>query len=69
MENQTLFQIEPNKNQNKCRDCVNNQSWKCNSKIIHYCGKRKSIRTDNGLLKIKNKNIACPLYEKKVIIK
>lgn len=46
-----------------CGECEHRQRWECGSKIIQYCGKRKSNRTDNGLLKIKCKNKACALFE------
>lgn len=46
-----------------CRDCKHRERWECGSKIIQYCGKRKSGRTFNGLLKIKVTNEACPLFE------
>lgn len=46
-----------------CRTCAHRQRWECNSKVIQYCGKRKSNRTFNGLLKIKVTNNACELYE------
>jgi hypothetical protein len=31
--------------------------------VFQYCGKRKSNRTNNGLMKIKCKNKACLLHE------
>ena len=46
-----------------CRNCKHKQAWECGTKIIHYCGIRKSNRTTNKLLKIKCKNIACILFE------
>jgi hypothetical protein len=46
-----------------CRTCMHRQRWQCDSKVIQYCGVRKSNRTDNGLLKIKCKNEACEGYE------
>jgi hypothetical protein len=46
-----------------CNSCEHRQRWECNSKVFQYCGVRKSNRTDNGLLKIKCKDAACPLYE------
>lgn len=45
-----------------CNSCEHRQRWQCNSKVFHYCGVRKSNRTENGLLKIKCKDAACPLY-------
>ena len=50
-----------------CNTCEHRQRWQCNSKIIQYCGARKSNRTDNGLLKIKCKDQACPLYEEEKV--
>ena len=46
-----------------CNGCEHRQRHQCNSKVFQYCGVRKSNRTDNGLLKIKCKTVACPLYE------
>ena len=46
-----------------CNSCEHRQRWQCNSKVFQYCGVRKSNRTENGLLKIKCKDAACPLYE------
>lgn len=46
-----------------CNSCEHRQRWQCNSKVFQYCGVRKSNRTDNGLLKIKCKDAACPLYK------
>jgi hypothetical protein len=46
-----------------CSKCKHIQSWQCNSKVFHYCGIRKSKKTNNKLLKIKCKNAACSLYE------
>jgi len=46
-----------------CKTCENRQRWECNSKVFQYCAVRKSNRTDNGLLKIKCKDLACELYK------
>ena len=54
-------QIETQKN--TCKTCEHRQRWECNSKVFQYCGVRKSNRTENGLLKIKCKDAACPLYK------
>lgn len=65
MEN-TLFDVpetEKPKSKLTCNSCEHRQRWQCNSKVFQYCGVRKSKRTDNGLLKIKCKDAACPLYE------
>ena len=60
-----LFDIEPNKEEinETCGTCKHRQRWQYNSKVFQYCGKRKSNRTGNGLLKIKCKDKACLLYE------
>lgn len=60
-----LFELpEEKKVESKtCRDCEHRQRWECNSKVIQYCGVRKSNRTDNGLLKIKCKTKECVLFK------
>lgn len=60
-----LFEIESRKKEitTTCKTCKHREKWECGSKIIQYCGVRKSNRTENGLLKIKCKDAACPLYE------
>jgi hypothetical protein len=69
MENiqKKLFDIPIQNSQYTCKDCKHRQRWQCNSKVIQYCGVRKSNRTENGLLKIKCKNTACSLLEKENI--
>lgn len=57
-----LFNVPITESGNTCRTCEHRQRWECNSKVIQYCGIRKSNRTDNGLLKIKCKDAACQLY-------
>jgi len=47
-----------------CNSCEHRQRHECNSKVFQYCGVRKSNRTANGLLKIKCKTDACPLYQR-----
>jgi len=59
-----LFEVEEKKSENTCKDCVHRQRWQCNSKVIQYCGIRKSNRTNNGLLKIKCKDKSCNLFKK-----
>jgi hypothetical protein len=63
---QTLFDL-PNTAAAKpaltCNTCMHRQRWECNGKVFQYCGIRKSNRTENGLLKIKCKDAACPLYK------
>lgn len=48
-----------------CRQCKHRQRWECESgsRIIQYCGVRRSNRTDNGLLHIKVTNKACYMFE------
>lgn len=48
-----------------CNTCEHRQRWQCISKIIQYCAVRFSNRTDNKLFKIKCKNKACGLYERR----
>ena len=50
-----------------CRNCKFAQAWECGSKVIHYCIKLRSNRTDNGLQKIKLKNPACMLFKEKEV--
>lgn len=49
-----------------CRTCKYRERWQADyeTRATQYCGKRKSNRTHNGLLKIKVTNKACDLYEK-----
>ena len=48
---------------NTCNTCEHRQRWEYGSKVFQYCGIRRSARTDNKLLKIKCKDIACSLYK------
>ncbi len=48
-----------------CNTCSHRQRWDFGTMVFQYCGVRKSNRTSNGLLKIKCKMEACPLYENK----
>lgn len=60
---EALFKVDPIETKGKnCKDCENRQRWQCNSKVIQYCGVRKSNRTNNGLLKIKTTDKACELF-------
>ena len=59
----SLFEVEPKKIINTCKNCEHRQRWECNSKVFQYCGVRKSNRTDNGLLKIKCKDTCCALFQ------
>jgi hypothetical protein len=49
----------------RCNQCKHGQGWVCGSKIIWYCWQRVSSRTDNGRLKIKARQAACPLFGEK----
>jgi hypothetical protein len=63
----TLFEVEINQVENKtCKDCEHRQRWECGSKIIQYCGLRKSNLTENKLLKIKCKNKACKGFKENI---
>lgn len=46
-----------------CNSCEHRERWSCNSKVFQYCGVRSSNLTENGLLKIRCKDVACSLYE------
>lgn len=35
-----------------CRDCIHRERWECGSKVISYCNKLKSGRTNNGMKKV-----------------
>lgn len=54
--------IEPPLPSATCRTCRHRERWQCGGKIIQYCGKIRSSRTDNGLKKIKVSNPACSQY-------
>lgn len=59
-----LFNIPEKKITNTCRSCKHRERWQYNSKVIQYCGIRKSNRTQNKKLKIKCNTPACKGYEK-----
>lgn len=68
MENLKLFDVEETEkaqqlNNPTCRTCDNRERHQCGSKVIQYCGVRKSNRTLNGLLKIKVTMPACYAYK------
>lgn len=64
MSNQlTIEQIQENIKDKTCKTCNHRQRWECNSKVIQYCGKVKSKRTQNGLKRIKVNNKACAYYD------
>ena len=58
-----LFEVQEDDSLFTCGECKYRERWSCGSKIFQYCSKRKSNRTDNGLLKIKCKTTACALFE------
>lgn len=58
-----LFELENEHKDKTCLSCEHRQRHQFGSKIIQYCGIRKSNRTDNGLLKIKCKDQACTKFE------
>jgi hypothetical protein len=57
--------LEANLPQNKCGKCAYIEKWECGGSFFFYCGRRKSNRTDNGLLKVKCKDAACSLFKRK----
>lgn len=63
MSNTQLFDIPSVEKGETCRHCEHRQRWQCGGKVIQYCGARKSNRTENGLLKIKVTDPACPLFK------
>jgi len=50
-----------------CKTCKHRQTWECGNRNIQYCAVTPSGRTENGLLKIKCKMLACVLYEERGI--
>jgi len=71
-DNLLFYEIQYNNNNNKnkkCLNCVHRQRWECNSKVIQYCGIKKSNRTQNGLLKIKCNTDACELFKEMEVLK
>jgi len=61
MEQENLFKSKVT--DDTCKNCEHSQRWECNSKFFYYCGITASGRTDNGLKKIKLKDIACGKHE------
>ena len=61
MEQENLF--KPKVTGDTCKNCEHSQRWECNSKFFYYCGITASGRTDNGLKKIKLKDVACGKYK------
>ena len=47
-----------------CQNCEHRQRWQCGSRVVQYCGARKSNRTENGLLKITRNTPACTLFDR-----
>jgi hypothetical protein len=60
---ETLFLIEAKFAEKFCRTCEHRERHHCGSKVIQYCGIRKSNRTDNGKMKIKVNLPACLFYK------
>jgi hypothetical protein len=61
-----LFEVETKEIKspvNFCRTCVHKENWQCGGSVFKYCGLRKSNRTNNGQLKIKDKTPACLSYK------
>ena len=61
-----LFDDTPFKHPNAdktCRSCKFRERHQMGLSTIQYCGIRPSNRTENGLLKIRAKDRACPKYE------
>ena len=49
--------------QKTCRHCSHRERWECGSKVVSYCNKQKSNRTENGMKKVKCTTLACGYYE------
>ena len=48
----------------KCRTCIHRQRWENYvGKAYSYCGKKRSIRTNNGHPRVKVTDAACGFYE------
>ena len=62
MENQLKLFPGLEQSQTRCKYCAFCERLKCGSKNIFYCRKRKSNRTDNGLLKIKANKASCCFF-------
>jgi len=62
-----LFEVKPiKKPETKCKQCEYSERHQCNSKIILYCGLRKSGRTSTGLFLIKANQISCEHFKKSI---
>lgn len=46
-----------------CRTCRHRERWQCGSKVIQYCGIRRSARTSTGLKRIRVTDPACECHE------
>jgi len=62
---ETLFELPEAIKHETCRTCKHRERHQFGNTIIQYCGIRKSNRTDNGMLKIKCKMMACLGFEDK----
>ena len=49
-----VFKHESERPAHFCRTCEHREPWQCGSKIIQYCRKLKSNRTDNEITVIGN---------------
>lgn len=56
-------------NTNTCRSCIHRHSVHYGASVYQYCSITSSNRTNNGLLKIKCKTLACYKYKKNIKIK
>lgn len=60
----TIEQIQAKIKGKTCKTCIHRERWQCNSKVIQYCGKIKSKKTQNGLKRITINFPACGYYNK-----
>ena len=58
-----LFEIEAKSIEEKCKDCLHIERWRCNSKVFFYCAAKRSGRTTNGKQKIKANDEACHYFK------
>ena len=58
-----IYQIKKDLENKTCRTCEYRERWQCGGRVIQYCGRRKSNRTFNHLLKIKVTTPACGLFK------
>lgn len=58
-----LVRYQKHEKDDHCKTCINFERWQCGGSIFFYCKTRRSKYTQNGLLKIKAGDVACPLHE------